>query len=47
MYKERKLGKSGNRWMSYGYSKRFGLGFSVDRYQINVDFLCFWVSIEL
>jgi len=47
MYYERKLGNKGNRWMSCGYCKRFGLGFSIDRYHINIDFLCFWIAVEL
>ena len=47
VYYERKIGNRGNRWISWGYSKRFGLGFSIDKYSINIDFLCFWIGIEL
>jgi len=34
-------------WVSYGYSKRLALGFYVDKYSIGIDFLCFWVAVEL
>jgi len=43
MYNEKKVfGK----WINYGYGKRFAIGFSVDRYTFNVDFLCFWFGME-
>jgi hypothetical protein len=36
-----------NTWIHYGGSfKRIGLGFNIDSYSINIDFLWFWVSIE-
>ena len=47
MYYERKIGNRGNRWISWGYSKRLALGFYVDKYSIGIDFLCFWVAVEL
>lgn len=35
-------------WVHIGYSWRgFGLGFRIDRYHINIDFLWFWFSVEL
>jgi hypothetical protein len=33
-------------WVRVGWSKGFGLGFRIDRYQFNIDFLWFWFSIE-
>ena len=30
----------------FGYSKRFGIGISIDKYTFNIDFLCFWFAIE-
>jgi hypothetical protein len=33
-------------WIILGYSKGFGLGFRIDRYSINLDFLWFWISVE-
>jgi hypothetical protein len=33
-------------WFSWGYGKRFALGFSIDKYSINVDFLFIWAGIE-
>ena len=47
MHYERKIGNRSNLWISWGYGKRFALGFSIDKYSINIDFLCFWVGIEL
>ena len=44
MYREIKFK---NTWIHYGGSfRRIGLGFNIDRYSINIDFLWFWVSIE-
>jgi hypothetical protein len=44
MYKEVKIK---NTWVHYGGSfRRFGLGFSIERYSINLDLLWFWVMIE-
>jgi hypothetical protein len=34
-------------WVSYGYGKRLAFGFSIDKYAINIEFLCFWVGVEL
>jgi hypothetical protein len=34
------------KWVHVGYSKGFGLGFRIDRYQFSIDFLWFWFSIE-
>jgi len=45
MHKEIKVFKT--HWLSFGYGKRLSLGFSIDKYSINIDFLCFWVGIEL
>lgn len=42
MNKEIKIKKI---WVNIGYGKRFGLGFSIDKYNINIDFLCFWIGI--
>jgi len=33
-------------WLYIGMSKGFGLGFRIDRYHINIDFLWFWVGFE-
>ena len=44
MHKEIKLGKF---WFSYGYSfKRFGIGFNIDKYHMDIDLVFFWVGIE-
>lgn len=29
-----------------GASQRFGLGFSIDRYSFQADFLCFFIVLE-
>lgn len=29
-----------------GISKRFGIGFAVDRYSFSLDFLCFYFGLE-
>jgi hypothetical protein len=35
------------KWISIGYNwKGFGLGFRIDRYSTNIDFLWFWIGIE-
>jgi hypothetical protein len=34
-------------WFSGGYGARLALGFSVDRYAINLEILCFWLAVEL
>jgi hypothetical protein len=34
-------------WFSAGFSShRFGLGFSVDKYNLSIDFVCFWINLE-
>lgn len=44
MIKEIKLG---NRWISFGYSfRRFAVGFTIDRYHMDIDLVFFWVGIE-
>lgn len=44
MYKEIKVK---NNWVHYGASfKRFGLGFSIERYSINLDLFWVWIMIE-
>jgi hypothetical protein len=32
--------------INFGYSKRFGIGISIDKWSASVDFLCFWIAIE-
>lgn len=44
MNKEIKIKKL---WVHVGLGKRFGFGFSIDKYCVSFDFLCFWFSIEL
>lgn len=44
MHKEISIGKL---WISYGYSfKRFGLGFTIDKYHMDIDLVFFWFGIE-
>jgi hypothetical protein len=44
MHKEAKVL---NKWVSFGYSfKQFSLGFTIDKYHMNADFVFFWVGIE-
>jgi len=43
MHYETRIGKS---WLSWGYGKRFALGISIDKYNMSIDFLCIWISIE-
>lgn len=34
-------------WLMLGFNpKHVALGFSLDRYQLNVDLLFFWVAVE-
>lgn len=33
-------------WLEMGISKRFAVGFSIDKYNISLDFLCFWITVE-
>ena len=45
IYKEAKVL---NHWINFGYSfKRIGLGFSLDKYALNIDFIFFWFGVEL
>ena len=32
--------------MCVGVRKGFGLGFSVDKYMLNIDFAIFWLALE-
>ena len=41
---ERKVGKF---WLSAGWKKGFGIGFSIDRYTIFAEFGIFWIGLEL
>jgi len=34
------------KWISFGYGKLFGIGFEVDKYHFNINFLCFWFTLE-
>ena len=37
----------GGKWVNYGYSfKQFGLGFTISKYNMNIDLVFFWVGIE-
>jgi len=31
-------------WMIWGYSKRFGLGISISKYGVDIDFLIFYIG---
>jgi hypothetical protein len=33
-------------WVSVGVGKRFSIGFCIDKYCLNIDLICFWVSVE-
>lgn len=36
-----------NHWINFGYSfKRIGLGFSLDKYALSIDFIIFWFGVE-
>ena len=41
MHKEIHLRKG---WMIWGYSKRFGLGISISKYGVDIDFLIFYIG---
>jgi hypothetical protein len=44
MHKEFSIG---TKWISFGYSfKRFGIGFTIDKYHMDIDLVFFWVGIE-
>ena len=46
-YKERKLGKRGNRYLHYGYSLRhFSLGVRFDKRTVDLDLCFFWIGAE-
>ena len=45
MYKEKKLGKV---WLTYGYNfKQVGVGLHIDRFNITIDLLFFFVTVEI
>ena len=47
MIKSKEWRVSNRVWVSAGFNPRsIALGFSVDRFNANIDFLCFWVSLE-
>ena len=47
MHKEVKLGKTGNRWLHYGYSyRRFGLGITISPNNFDLDLFFFWIGAE-
>jgi|APGre2960657373_1045057.scaffolds.fasta_scaffold26847_3 hypothetical protein len=44
MYKEVKVSKL---YLSFGFSfKRFAIGFSIDKYHMELDLMFIWVAIE-
>ena len=47
MIKSKEWRVSNRVWVGVGFSpRRFALGFSVDRFNVNIDFFCFWLSLE-
>ncbi len=46
MNKELNISKKRNVWVHYGYGKRIAFGFSLDKYNLSIDFLCFWIGVE-
>ena len=47
MIKSKEWRVTNRAWLSVGFApRRIGLGFHVDRFCINVDFLWFWVTLE-
>lgn len=35
-------------WLAFGFNQRqLALGFTINRYQIHLDLLLFWVAVEL
>jgi hypothetical protein len=47
MIKSKEWRVSNRVWVGVGFNpRRIALGFSVDRFNANVDFLWFWVSLE-
>jgi len=44
MHKELSVGTT---WIHYGYSfKRFALGFSIDKWHMDIDLVFFWIGVE-
>jgi hypothetical protein len=44
MHKEISIG---TKWISFGYSfKRFGIGFNIDKYHMDIDLVFFWFGVE-
>jgi hypothetical protein len=43
-YKEWRL--SSKVWIGVGFNKRFGLGFSIDKYNLIIDIGPFWILLE-
>lgn len=35
-----------NLWFSWGYGPRLAIGFSIDKYNISLDLLFVWVTLE-
>ena len=33
-------------WVQWGVAKKFGIGFTVDRHQFNLDLGPFWFALE-
>lgn len=47
MIKSKEWRVSNRAWFSVGFNpRRFGLGFSVDKYNLSIDFVCFWINLE-
>ena len=34
-------------WLQIGVSNRFAIGLSIDKYYINLDLICFFITLEL
>jgi hypothetical protein len=43
MTKEFKIGKF---WLIVGVSKRFAIGISISKYSMDIDLICFWITVE-
>jgi hypothetical protein len=47
MIKSKEWRVSNRVWLGVGFApRRIALGFSVDRFNANIDFLWFWISLE-
>lgn len=47
MIKTKEWRVSNSVWLGVGFApRRIALGFSVDKFYANIDFLCFWVTLE-